>query len=327
MRGGPLSVLFIAVVASAGLAVGVGRPLKMGRPGSDGSLPLIEPANAHIKFGDVISVQATAGTGVWCTSTGDPSQAQPFGDQVRFRANADHRRTDHLLFTPTAMQWRHPLFDLPSAMVVSAAESDSYGATPGPFTMRTYLFADHGALPVISISAKEEDLFGEDDGLLVAGNGILHIPQPVIDSYTNDPRWWKYPGNYHGRGKEWERKARMQVIDVKGDELFQGEVALRNNGQMTRGFPQHALRVIMDEPMDAALFSGEGRGTKAMVLRAAGNDQVKAVLRDAYQHALCEGLPFMTSRALTSVVYINGAYQGVYHLRQRLDEDELARRL
>jgi len=71
---------------------------------------------------------------------------------------------------------------------------------------------------------------------------------------------------------------------------------------------------------------GDGAGTASLVLRAAGNDQVKAMMRDAYQHSPCAGMPFDVSRALPCVVYINGAYWGVHHLRQRMDEQELARR-
>jgi hypothetical protein len=105
------------------------------------------------------------------------------------------------------------------------------------------------------------------------------------------------------------------------------DAALRINGQMTRGFPQHAFRVLFQEPLARGVFAdGDGAGSEALVLRAAGNDQVKAMLRDAFQHRLCAGQPFVTSKALTCVVYMNGAYQGVHHLRQRLDEHELARR-
>jgi hypothetical protein len=96
---------------------------------------------------------------------------------------------------------------------------------------------------------------------------------------------------------------------------------------MTRGFPQHALRLLFDEPLPVPVFGdGEGRGSHALILRSGGNDQVKAMMRDALLQELCAGLPFEVSRASTCVVYINGAYWGVHHLRQRLNERELARR-
>ncbi len=290
------------------------------------SLPRFEPTNAHVALGSMIDIKSVSGNGLWFTTRNDLCDLEEATDHVEFVATPDLRSVSRILCTPTALQWRHPRAGLPSAMVVRAAEADGIIGR-GPLAMHTYLFADHGDLPVISISTSYEGLFGEEEGICVVGNGILHLDDAVLEPYANDPRWWKYPGNFHGRGAAWERDARMQLIASSGEEVFQCDVALRVNGQMTRGFPQHALRLVLDDALDTTLFQGnDGRGSKALVLRAAGNDQVKAMLRDAYQHALCSGLPFGTSKALTCVVYINGAYEGVYHLRQRMDEDELARR-
>ncbi len=297
----------------------------MPAPKMNGAMPEILPTNAHIAPGATITVLAVDGDRTW-TGAGDGTDLRSHGDHATLRAMPDHRAAETLLAIPTAMQWRHPLFDLPTAMVVRAAEAEGNGA-PGPLAMRTYLFADHGTLPVISIATPNENLYDEEVGLAVPGDWIMHPDEGVLTTYLMDIRWWKYPGNYHGRGSEWERPARMQLIGADGEEILQTDVALRMNGQMTRGFPQHAYRLLFPEPMAVAPFAdGDGIGSRALVLRAAGNDQVKAMLRDAYQHGLCAGLPFETSKALTCVVYFNGTYQGVYHLRQRMDEEELARR-
>ncbi len=170
-------------------------------------------------------------------------------------------------------------------------------------------------------------LFDPDTGLMVVGNGIFHAPAKVLKAEYRDPKWWKYPGNFHMRGKDWERDGMIQLISPDGSQVFQTKVAVRINGQMTRAFPQHALRLGFDEPLMTDLFGDGARtGYRSLILRAAGNDQIKAMLRDAFQHGLCAGLPFEVSPARTCVVYINGAYWGVHHLRPRMDEDELARR-
>jgi hypothetical protein len=109
--------------------------------------------------------------------------------------------------------------------------------------------------------------------------------------------------------------------------VMQSDVGLRINGQMTRGFPQHALRLVFDEPVPVPLFPrGEGAGSRAMVLRSAGNDQVKAMMRDAVAHELFASVGIEVSLATTCAVYINGAYWGLHELRQRIDEKELAHR-
>lgn len=320
----------IAMLASACLLCAItvsfiprATPSPHGVPGTS---PSFSPTNAYVERNGAIAITATQGDRLWVTTRNDVERSKVMAAEVVLPAAPDKRTIARMLATPTAIQWRHPKPGLPEALVIRAAQGDGSRAR-GPYAMRTYLFERH-ALPVISISTETDGLLGADRGIAVPGNGMLRMPQAFSRSYAIDPKWWKYPGNYHGRGKAWERPARMQLIATDGEELLQADVNLRINGQMTRGFPQHSLRLVFDEPLAIAPFAdGDGADSRALVLRAAGNDQVKAILRDAYQHRLCEGLSFGTSKALTCAAYINGAYQGVYHLRQRLDDQEMARRL
>ena len=325
-RGKAGAVLLSTALLAAVLAITTGHAPVVGTDRTSGPVPAIEPANAFIEPGARITVRGERGDGLLVSSGAGDRDAVRSGDEVTFRAFPDKRLAARLIATPTAMQWRHPKGTFPTALVVRCSQYAGSSAT-GPMVMRTFLFEDHGELPVISVLAAEEDLFDPVRGIAVAGEGMLTAKASVLRSYADDPRWWKYPGNYHGRGKEWERPARMQLIGPDGSEVLQCPVALRINGQLTRGFPQHAFRLLFDRPLEATPFAdGDGLGARSMVLRSAGNDQVKAMLRDAFQHELCAGLPFETSKALTCVVYLNGAYWGVHHLRQRMDEDELARR-
>jgi hypothetical protein len=132
--------------------------------------------------------------------------------------------------------------------------------------------------------------------------------------------------NAMGRGGAWERAAQLEMIDANGLVKGRHALSMRVHGQMTRGFPQHALRLTFKSPVVPWNEAAGGAGYRSLVLRAAGNDQVKAMLRDAYQHSLCKGLPFEVSAAWPSVLYVNGAYWGVHHLRERVDHVELARR-
>ena len=315
-----LLVLLLSVVASAVLCAMMDRPARPPRPEDSGALPTIHPANAYLQEGEAVRISAHEGEALWIATDNRINHATRHGSSSALTARADARAVARALATPTAIQWRHPRAGLPAAQVVRAAEGR------GPYAMRTFLFTRH-ALPVVSISTDPDGLLGAAEGIAVPGEGILHLPAATLRTYANDPKWWKYPGNYHGRGKAWERKARVQLIGTDGEELLQADAGLRINGQMTRGFPQHAFRRLFAEPLPTGPFAdGDGAGSRALVLRAAGNDQVKAMLRDAYQHALCDDLPFGTSKSLTCVAYLNGAYQGVHHLRQRMDARELARR-
>ncbi|MBK9176730.1 MAG: CotH kinase family protein [Flavobacteriales bacterium] len=193
--------------------------------------------------------------------------------------------------------------------------------------MHTSLAEDHAPLSVVSLVAPDEAFFGAEEGLMVVGNTILDAPKDLAAAYAHDPKFWKYPGNFHRRGRAWEHRGLMSMLAPDGTERWQRPVALRISGQQTRGLAQHALRVTFDEPLADTLFGEASNGATSMVIRAAGNDQIKAMLRDAYQHRLCAGLPFEVSAARTVVLYLNGAYWGVHHLRQRLDDEEMGRRL
>lgn len=317
--------LAVGLVLAAGTAMTV-RPDPAPRPGGTGAVPVVEAADAFVQEGGRITVRSTGG-GPLLVSTEADGPLRPCGsDRLTLQVSGDARRTERLVSIPTSLAWRHPEPGQPSAFVLRVAEQDDAGRA-GPVRLFTGVLEDHGDLPVVSLVVDEAALFAADSGIYVVGDAIMHPTEEMMRLQSQDARWWKYPGNFHFRGKEWQRPALMQVIGADGAEIVQCEVGLRINGQMTRGFAQHALRLVFDTPMGTPLFpGGEGEGARAMVLRSGGNDQGRAMMRDAVAHALCAGAGFEVGLATTCVVYVNGAYWGLHHLRQRVDEKELARR-
>lgn len=236
---------------------------------------------------------------------------------------ADRRAAEALLRIPTSVQWRPPVPGLPAALTVRAAAS--LDGAIGPVSTRTVLLHAH-ALQVLSLTADPGAFFDPDSGIYVPGHGIFRSAEVAVQRFPRDHRWWKYPGNFQFRGKAWERQAHAELIDGQGTLRWSGAVKLRINGNNTRGFPQHALRVKL--PASPVPWCGRERGIghRMLVLRAGGNDQADSFLRDVVQHGLCAGLPFQTSGSTAVVVYLNGAYWGLHHLRERIDAQELARR-
>ncbi len=276
--------------------------------------------------GSFLTLGTSGSGGIFLSHTTEGALLPTGKRVVDVKMRLDKRRTERLVATPTAMQWYRPYFGQPSAMVLRVAQTDGQGRL-GPERLATMVDVDHGALPVLSLVLPEGALFDPDSGIYVVGNAMLNRVEPQGISYSDDPRWWKYPGNFHGRGKAWERRGLIQLLDTRGQERMQAPVRVRINGQMTRAFPQHALRILFNEPLDIPLFaSGDGAGMKAIIVRSAGNDQIKAFMRDALLHKVCAGGRSETSDALACVLYINGAYWGVHHIRHRMDEKELARR-
>lgn len=274
----------------------------------------------------VISLQASEGGELYVSTLTEGPLNATGKSMLELPFLPDDRRTARLVSTPSAMQWYHPYHPQPSAMVIRVAELDAIGRL-GPERITTLPRVDHGKLPVLSLVMPEGALFDADSGLYVVGNAMLHGVSAQGIDYASDPKWWKYPGNFHGRGKQWERSGQLQLIDAKGNEQYQGSVRVRINGQMTRSFPQHSLRIKFEGPIVHGIFeSGGEMGMKAAVIRAAGNDQIKAFMRDALLQDLCAGSRSVISRSLSCVLYINGAYWGIHHIRNRMDEKELALR-
>ncbi len=241
----------------------------------------------------------------------------------RIDATPDRRRTDGLVRIPTSVQWRSPLPGQPAAAVVRARTCAN--GVCGPVSTRTRLEQKH-ALPVIALTADPGAFFDADTGIQVPGHGIFRAGEEAVQRFPRDHRWWKYPGNFQFRGKEWERQAVAELFATGGRSMWSGDVRLRIHGNNTRGFPQHAMRMRLDPSPVEWFGPAHGAGHRTVVLRAGGNDQADSFMRDVVQHRLCEGLPFHTSAAAPVVVYINGAYWGVHHVRERIDADELARR-
>ncbi|MCB0795087.1 MAG: CotH kinase family protein, partial [Flavobacteriales bacterium] len=253
----------------------------------------------------------------------DPGPTSPIAlDEIHLSAfDSDLDRSVRI---PTSIQWRPPFPGLPRASVIKARACE--GQRCGPLNIRT-LPAESHALPVVSLHVNERDFFDADEGIYVPGNAIFQANAPEVTAFARDHRWWKYPGNYLFRGKAWERPAIMEWITTASDEVRSSEVRLRINGNNTRGFPQHALRVYLEEPLDRPLEGGtSGAGHKVLLLRSGGNDQDRTFFADAVQHRICSGLGFDVIPASPCVVYLNGAYWGLHMLRERIDRDELARR-
>lgn len=317
--------LAFSVLLCFALAAFVGGPPSALVRAKNGVVPMVDPSVATVEKGGIVTLRSARGGYLRVAEQANGPMVER-GTEFSFVPTPDHVAAERTLSIPLSLNWHHPLLGLPAAQVVSFAESEGPG-TIGPERMHTILFQEHGNLPVLSLLVPEGALFDPDTGIMVVGNGIFHAPKKVLVAEARDPKWWKYPGNFHMRGKAWQRNGRMQFIAANGQEEFQTEVKVRINGQMTRSFPQHALRLGFEKPLLQDVFKENvGSGYEGLVLRTAGNDQIKAMLRDPFQHGLCAGLPFEVSGARTCVVYVNGAYWGIHHLRHRLDEEELARR-
>ncbi|MBN8680935.1 MAG: CotH kinase family protein [Chitinophagales bacterium] len=176
------------------------------------------------------------------------------------------------------------------------------GKMPGKVVTRSYFIQELLDLPVLSISSNASNLYGFDYGIL----------QNAI--------------------KDREVPATMEYFEPGGsNRAFVSGVGLRIFGTTIFNLPQRPLSVRFkekfgDEPLRYPLFKGKPiTQYSAFLLRNGGNDYNTAYFRDGLAVNLVKGkMDIDYQDYQPCVVFINGAYQGIYELRERLDESYLA---
>lgn len=172
------------------------------------------------------------------------------------------------------------------------------GKMPGKVVTKTYFINENNQLPVLSISSDAANLYGFDFGILQ--NAIKDREVPATIEYFE-------PGT--------------------GERAFLAGVGLRVFGASIYNLPQRPLSVRFkekygDEILKYPLFEGKPIPSySAFLLRNGGNDYNTAFFRDGLGVNLMKGKMDMDYQDYKPcIVFINGAYNGIYEIRERLDE-------
>jgi hypothetical protein len=176
------------------------------------------------------------------------------------------------------------------------------GKLPGPVVTRSYFIEQQPSLPVVSLSTDPGHFYDFDYGIL--RNGIKEREVPVSVEYFNEA----------------------------GERGFASGAGARVFGSTIYALPQRpiAIRFRTDygQPfISYPLFEGrENTSFTSLLLRNGGNDYNLAYFRDGLAVQLAKGgMDLDYQEYKPCVVYINGVYNGVYELRERVDNNSLAR--
>ncbi len=172
------------------------------------------------------------------------------------------------------------------------------GKMPGRVVTKTYFIYENNQLPVLAISSNAANLYGFDFGILQ--NAIKDREVPATLEYFE-------PGT--------------------GKRAFLAGVGLRVFGASIYNLPQRPLSVRFkekygDEILKYPLFEGKPIPRySAFLLRNGGNDYNTAYFRDGLGVSLVKGKMNIDYQDYKPcIVFINGEYNGIYELRERLDE-------
>jgi hypothetical protein len=184
---------------------------------------------------------------------------------------------------------------------VLKARSFSASFLPSPITVASYLLGVNHVTPVLSVVTDNTNLYGV--------NGI----------FDN----WQY---------DWQKAAHVEYFDETQQLIFSQNAGIQIDGGWggSRANPQHSFRVELD---NAVL--GEGHINYPLIpnrserthygkffLRNGSNQYLSFPYKDACQNEAMDGETnnyYSAWRPVT--VYINGAYFGLYELREKIDDE------
>lgn len=188
------------------------------------------------------------------------------------------------------------------------------GFVPSKTEVATYFIKEHAfALPVVSLSLKDEYLNSNQIGIYVDGtNGINGNCTDKLVNWNQD----------------WDRHSYFEYFRPNGDRVLTQNIDVRIGGACSRGNPQKSLVLRPRDKYGKSTFEYDFFETKpvsefgGLMLRNGGNDFWGTMFRDA----LCQTLPigqmdldYMAYQP--AIVYINGKYWGIQNIREKIDGD------
>lgn len=212
--------------------------------------------------------------------------------------------------------WKAPKSEVFKCTTLKAVTVRNDG-TKSKVVTRSY-FVDQNmksryTLPVISIVTDYDNLFDPVKGIYIKGNA-------------------------EKTGEEWERPAHIEFYENDGKLGFAQNIGLRIHGGYSRKFPQKSFRIYADAGYDESkefeyeVFPGltkKGSGKKMksferLILRQSGNDWSYAYMRDEMMQSLVSHVQGLDTQAeRPAILFLNGEYWGIYHIRERYDKEYL----
>ena len=204
-----------------------------------------------------------------------------------------------------------------STVVRSYAEGDS-ATMQSPVATATYLLGVDHDLPVINISVKNADLHDHNTGIYAKGPGYVEGEHP----YTGANFW-----------KNWTKKAHVELFD--GKEGFASDCGLKIFGGYSRALDKKSLRLKFrgmygNSKANYDFFeTGEPMEFEDLVLRSGSQDYNKFMIKDEFFTSLAQSgsETLMTQMYRPVALYINAEYFGLYYLREKIDDNFVARKL
>ena len=182
---------------------------------------------------------------------------------------------------------------------------------PSAIVDRTYVIDEENHnLPVVSIITDEDNLWDWNSGIYVSGpNATTNYP------YFGSNFW-----------QPWSRKSRMEFFDASRVKQFEAQFDLEIHGGWSRAEPQKSFRIdaksIYTGDIEYALIERKPAITQYnnFNIRNGGQHGASDRIQDAVISRLGENTHIDRMGYQPCIVYLNGAYWGLYGIREKIDE-------
>ena len=185
------------------------------------------------------------------------------------------------------------------------------GAVSGKPFAQTYLIDEPPTdLPVISVSVAPGLLFNPETGIMVDGPGAdsALVHKPGANFWTRR-----------------EFTCNVEIFEADKKCVFNSGAGLRLFGGYSRIFPQKSLVLVARDRYGKKFFRHRIFGADApkkfryLVLRNGGSDWNGAHFRDELMNRLTDGWDLEKQAFRPALLYLNGRYWGIYHLREKIN--------
>lgn len=180
-------------------------------------------------------------------------------------------------------------------------------------------------IPVVSITGNEEDLFGEEEGILVPGK----LYSDYLSDGGEEEASWDIPANFNQT--DWMRRVNFSIIERGGVQVLNQESNLCITGNSSRKYSQKPLKLKSDQKFELYFSQVESStqlphvtAYKKLKFRNGGIDFSETRLRGALVSNLARQAGFEdTAPVQPTVVYINNQYYGVADMQPVYTESYL----
>ena len=174
---------------------------------------------------------------------------------------------------------------------------------------RTYILDNGFTLPVISIVSDRANLYGDDYGIFVRGNG-----NGIVGNGQSSPCNWN---------TDWEHPANFEYF-IDGQSVFNQEASVKSAGGWSRAYSPHSFKIKADKVyegkkyLDYPFFDSKPYlRHKVLHIRNGGNDNNARFIDPSIQEIIQRSGIDVDGQSYQPVHhYINGSYIGVINMRE-----------